>query len=157
MCQLVGAGHGSWFRTNLFLFALLLLQIRIVIIYLVFMFRVFFLKHCFWKKNSYSAFNEVSFNQIHDFKTLLGDGGGIYALGPQTNSVMANNWVYNMGSGRGGGMAMISFFCYASSSFFFCLSFFLFPNESSECGKRVISWRITLQINFWKLFELNPI
>ncbi len=34
---------------------------------------------------------------------VLGDGGGIYALGPQPNSTMEGNWIYRMGAGRGGG------------------------------------------------------
>ena len=59
---------------------------------------------------TYAQDNIVAGNKIHDFKlqksypgASLGDGGGIYALGPQQNSTMRANWVYNMGSGRGGG------------------------------------------------------
>ena len=50
------------------------------------------------------------FNSIHNFKlqetypgASLGDGGGIYALGPQQGSVMEQNWLSNMGKGGGGG------------------------------------------------------
>ena len=53
--------------------------------------------------DTYAGNQTIEFNSVHDFKTLLGDGGGIYALGPQQYSVMHHNWVWNMGSGRGGG------------------------------------------------------
>ena len=59
---------------------------------------------------SYSSDNAVTFNRIDGFKlqgsfpdASLGDGGGIYALGPQKNSVMKGNWLNNMGAGLGGG------------------------------------------------------
>jgi hypothetical protein len=52
---------------------------------------------------SYAANNDVSYNLIHDFKLVLCDGGGIYALSAQPNSTMTNNWLYNMGKGAGGG------------------------------------------------------
>ena len=62
------------------------------------------------EKQTYACNNSVLGNKIHDFKlqksypgAALGDGGGIYALGPQQNSIMKGNWVSNMGSGRGGG------------------------------------------------------
>lgn len=62
------------------------------------------------EKDTYAQNNSVSFNKIHDFKlqlsypgASLGDGGGIYALGPQQNSTMQGNWLSNMGAGRGGG------------------------------------------------------
>ena len=35
-----------------------------------------------------------------EFAASLGDGGGIYALGPQQDSVMEGNWLNNMGSHR---------------------------------------------------------
>lgn len=58
--------------------------------------------------DTYAQNNTVSYNRIDGFKlqepsASLGDGGGIYALGPQQNSTMQFNWVSNMGSGRGGG------------------------------------------------------
>ena len=43
--------------------------------------------------HSHSSGNLVAENHVHRFKTLLGDGGGIYALGPQPKSVMEANWV----------------------------------------------------------------
>jgi len=52
---------------------------------------------------SYAANNVVNANIIHDFKLLLGDGGGIYALSAQANSTIDGNWLYNMGKGAGGG------------------------------------------------------
>jgi hypothetical protein len=52
---------------------------------------------------TYSSHNNVSRCSIHDFKKLLGDGGGIFALGPQPGGSMQNNWVHRMASGRGGG------------------------------------------------------
>ncbi|GMI11291.1 hypothetical protein TrLO_g10486 [Triparma laevis f. longispina] len=52
---------------------------------------------------SYAANNVVNNNVIHDFKLLLGDGGGIYALSAQVNSTIDGNWLYNMGKGAGGG------------------------------------------------------
>eukprot|EP00941_MAST-03F_sp_MAST-3F-sp1_P000294 g294.t1 len=57
---------------------------------------------------TYAGNNFVDSNRITNFKlqkkvSSLGDGGGIYALGPQKNSYMVNNWISNMGSGRGGG------------------------------------------------------
>lgn len=60
--------------------------------------------------NTYYAANNtaVAYNIIRNYKLqlpvcALGDGGGIYALGPQPNSFMTGNWISNMGSGRGGG------------------------------------------------------
>eukprot|EP01063_Lacrimia_lanifica_P018119 TRINITY_DN25079_c0_g1_i1.p1 TRINITY_DN25079_c0_g1~~TRINITY_DN25079_c0_g1_i1.p1 ORF type:complete len:612 (+),score=179.34 TRINITY_DN25079_c0_g1_i1:54-1889(+) len=58
--------------------------------------------------NSYAGFNRVEGNIIRGYKLqkdvcALGDGGGIYALGTQPGSVMARNWISNMGAGRGGG------------------------------------------------------
>ena len=55
------------------------------------------------KKGTYSSDNVVSRCSVHHFKTLLGDGGGIYALGPQPRSVMRANWLHTMAAGRGGG------------------------------------------------------
>ena len=55
------------------------------------------------QNGTYSSDNIVSRLHIHDFKTLLGDGGGIYALGPQPRSRMHSNWVHSMAAGRGGG------------------------------------------------------
>ena len=52
---------------------------------------------------SYSSNNVISNNKIHDFKLLLGDGGGIYALSAQPNSTVDGNWLFNMGAGAGGG------------------------------------------------------
>eukprot|EP00930_Biecheleria_cincta_P031427 TRINITY_DN21813_c0_g1_i1.p1 TRINITY_DN21813_c0_g1~~TRINITY_DN21813_c0_g1_i1.p1 ORF type:complete len:645 (-),score=70.77 TRINITY_DN21813_c0_g1_i1:55-1989(-) len=58
--------------------------------------------------DTYAGNNVIRQNYIHDFKlqlseAALGDGGGIYALGPQPGSVMEGNWLTRMGSGRGGG------------------------------------------------------
>ena len=50
-----------------------------------------------------SSHNTIQRVHVHDFKTLLGDGGGLYALGPQPHSSMEANWAHGMGSGRGGG------------------------------------------------------
>ena len=55
------------------------------------------------QNGTYSSDNVVSRLHVHDFKTLLGDGGGIYALGPQPRSRMHSNWVHTMAAGRGGG------------------------------------------------------
>jgi hypothetical protein len=58
---------------------------------------------------TYASDNTVSYNIIRNYKlqlapvVALGDGGGIYALGPQPNSVMEGNWISRMGAGRGGG------------------------------------------------------
>ena len=52
---------------------------------------------------TYSSDNAVTRLSIHNFKRVLGDGGGIYALGPQPGSVMRGNWVHAMAAGRGGG------------------------------------------------------
>ena len=57
---------------------------------------------------SYAGDNFVGYNRIDAFKlqtarAKLGDGGGIYALGPQPGSEMRGNWLSNMGAGRGGG------------------------------------------------------
>ena len=52
---------------------------------------------------SYAAHNVVHGNRVDDFKTVMGDGGGIYVLGPQPNSSMTENWLLNMASARGGG------------------------------------------------------
>ena len=52
---------------------------------------------------TYSSHNRASRIHVHHFKTLLGDGGGIYALGPQPHSEMASNWLHDMHAGRGGG------------------------------------------------------
>ncbi|GMI03016.1 hypothetical protein TrLO_g8877 [Triparma laevis f. longispina] len=52
---------------------------------------------------SYASNNVINNNKIHDFKLLLGDGGGIYALSAQPNSTVDGNWLYNMGAGAGGG------------------------------------------------------
>ena len=60
--------------------------------------------------DTYAAGNKVTNNRIDGFKlqggypgASLGDGGGIYALGPQQGSIMAGNWLNNMGGGKGGG------------------------------------------------------
>jgi hypothetical protein len=57
--------------------------------------------------DTFAGNNSVSFNLIDGFKlqgsypaASLGDGGGIYALGPQQDSVMEGNWLNNMGSHR---------------------------------------------------------
>ena len=55
------------------------------------------------QNGTYSSDNAVTRTRIHHFKTLLGDGGGIYALGPQPRSVMRGNWLHDMAAGRGGG------------------------------------------------------
>jgi len=60
------------------------------------------------REPSYAADNFIGFNRIDAFKlqgsrAALGDGGGIYALGPQPGSTMQGNWLSNMGAGRGGG------------------------------------------------------
>eukprot|EP00939_MAST-03C_sp_MAST-3C-sp1_P000324 g324.t1 len=59
---------------------------------------------------TYASNNIVNQNRIDRFKlqtpypgAALGDGGGVYALGPQQGSRMTGNWLSNMGSGRGGG------------------------------------------------------
>ena len=59
-------------------------------------------------QDTYAQNNSVLNNLIDGFKlqtavASLGDGGGIYALGPQQGSSMRGNWVSRMGSGRGGG------------------------------------------------------
>ncbi|GMI51765.1 hypothetical protein TeGR_g10193 [Tetraparma gracilis] len=60
--------------------------------------------------DTYASNNVVANNLIDGFKlqgsypdASLGDGGGIYALGPQQNSTMTGNWLNNMGGGLGGG------------------------------------------------------
>ena len=61
--------------------------------------------------DTYAGNNTVVGNKVHDFKlqtappsgASLGDGGGIYALGPQQGSSMKLNYLSNMGAGRGGG------------------------------------------------------
>eukprot|EP00750_Incisomonas_marina_P033018 INCI9524.2.p1 GENE.INCI9524.2~~INCI9524.2.p1 ORF type:complete len:323 (-),score=40.45 INCI9524.2:278-1246(-) len=60
------------------------------------------------EQDTYAQNNSVAGNLIRGFKlqeaiASLGDGGGIYALGPQQNSSMFGNWISEMGSGRGGG------------------------------------------------------
>ena len=52
---------------------------------------------------SYAEFNVVAGNEVSDFKLVLEDGGGIYALSAQPGSVISRNWLYNMGKGAGGG------------------------------------------------------
>ena len=60
--------------------------------------------------DTYAGNNSVTNNLIDGFKlqgsypdASLGDGGGIYVLGPQQGSVMRGNWLNNMGGGLGGG------------------------------------------------------
>ena len=55
------------------------------------------------RNGTYSSDNRVTRAHVHHFKTLLGDGGGIYALGPQPGSLMRGNWLHDMAAGRGGG------------------------------------------------------
>eukprot|EP00940_MAST-03C_sp_MAST-3C-sp2_P000564 g564.t1 len=62
------------------------------------------------EQDTYAGSNSVNLNRIDGFKlqteypgAALGDGGGIYALGPQQGSEMKGNWVSRMGAGRGGG------------------------------------------------------
>lgn len=52
---------------------------------------------------SYAGHNLITANRISHFKGFLGDGGGVYALGPQQGSIMSENWISDMGAGRGGG------------------------------------------------------
>ena len=46
-------------------------------------------------KNTYAENNSISYNNITNFKLTMGDGGGIYVLGPQQNSTMKGNFVGN--------------------------------------------------------------
>ncbi|HHN75273.1 MAG TPA: hypothetical protein ENK10_08610, partial [Acidobacteria bacterium] len=53
-----------------------------------------------WGDLSYSTRNTIRGNRIHDIKTRLPDGGGIYLLGPQPDSVqpvslLERNWIFN--------------------------------------------------------------
>jgi len=59
---------------------------------------------------TYAADNIVAKNLIKDYKlsrgypsATLGDGGGIYFLGPQMNSRCEENWISNLGYSGGGG------------------------------------------------------
>ena len=59
---------------------------------------------------TYAGKNVMKRNKIHDYKmqkpipsAALGDGGGIYFLGPQMDSVCEENWLYNMNEAGGGG------------------------------------------------------
>ena len=58
-----------------------------------------------WSRETrtYASNNTVERNRVRDFKQLLGDGGGIYALGPQQGSRMRYNHVEQMAAGAGGG------------------------------------------------------
>ena len=39
--------------------------------------------------------NTIRANSVHDYKTALNDGGGIYMLGPQNGSLIEGNWVHD--------------------------------------------------------------
>lgn len=58
--------------------------------------------------------NIIAFNKIHDYKQALNDGGGIYMLGPQHNSVIHDNWVYNQGTASSGALYPDEGSCYST-------------------------------------------
>ena len=48
--------------------------------------------------------NTISHNRAHDYKQTLNDGGGIYMLGPQNNSLIFENWLYDQGTPSSGAL-----------------------------------------------------
>lgn len=49
-----------------------------------------------WGTNSYAQNNQFTYNYIHNFMQVLGDGGGIYTLSSQPNTKWNNNWFDTM-------------------------------------------------------------
>jgi len=43
--------------------------------------------------DNYTSNNTIEFNYIHDVMRQLADGGAIYTLGPQPNTVIRNNYI----------------------------------------------------------------
>lgn len=56
-----------------------------------------------WGTNSYAQNNTFTYNYIHNFCELLGDGGGIYTLSNQPGTKWNNNWFDSMPSRENGG------------------------------------------------------
>ncbi len=48
--------------------------------------------------------NTIAFNRVHDYKQTLNDGGGIYMLGPQNNSLIFENYVFDQGTASSGAL-----------------------------------------------------
>eukprot|EP00041_Stephanoeca_diplocostata_P021177 m.487871 g.487871 ORF g.487871 m.487871 type:complete len:631 (+) comp21758_c0_seq2:81-1973(+) len=48
--------------------------------------------------------NTIAYNRAHHYKQTLNDGGGIYMLGPQNNSVIHDNWVFDQGTASSGAL-----------------------------------------------------
>lgn len=60
-------------------------------------------RHSCWNCTN-AANNTISLNRFHDYKQELNDGGGIYMLGPQNGSVVAENWVFDQGTTSSGAL-----------------------------------------------------
>ena len=48
--------------------------------------------------------NTVANNNGHHYKQTLNDGGGIYMLGPQNNSLVMENWLHDQGTASSGAL-----------------------------------------------------
>ena len=48
--------------------------------------------------------NTIGWNIVHHYKKTLNDGGGIYMLGPQNNSLIVENWVHHQGTASTGAL-----------------------------------------------------
>ena len=46
----------------------------------------------------------IAGNNVHHYKQTLNDGGGIYMLGPQNNSLILENWVHDQGTASSGAL-----------------------------------------------------
>jgi hypothetical protein len=51
-----------------------------------------------------AGWNTIAYNKVHDYKQTLNDGGGIYMLGPQNESIVHNNWLYDQHTASSGAL-----------------------------------------------------
>lgn len=56
------------------------------------------------ESDTYASNNALTNNRIDNYKTLLNDGGGLYALGPQFGSRMTGNFISGQHTTTGGGL-----------------------------------------------------
>lgn len=60
-------------------------------------------RHENWYETN-AANNTIAFNNVHDYKQSLNDGGGIYMLGPQNGSQIHDNWLHNQHTSSSGAL-----------------------------------------------------